>query len=341
MTNAKPNSVRVLLWEWGLPMRLVVMMPIAMHVVVLSSCSPPSFEKPTANLSKGFSETRTAFETLAEDERKSFIAKQVREGLQSGNLILPRNCAQIMSTLPPGTPSETIDCRPSIYVRANNSTNRIEFDSGASDLLKYGKVLDAYGKALAELGAAKDVAALKDATSSAIEGVGGIAAAFGGPAGAAAAAGLKVVAVGVGFYLDQRRLQELRHIVKAADVSVGAGLDEIVRAAIEMQRSAVLDRNHDLTVAGQSIDAMRAAGADQRRIQAAGEALAADHYALQAYARIDLRESLGKMREAHAKLLEALEHPQYEPEVALKAINTFLTKITAVKDELVKLGSNK
>lgn len=322
-------------------MRLLVAMSIVMQVIVLSACSPPSFEKPTADLSKGFSETRTAFETLAEDERKSFIAKQVRQGLQPGNRILSTSCVQIMSTLPPGTPLETIDCRPLIYMHASNSTKRLDFDSGASNLLKYGKALDVYGKALAELGAAKDVAALKDATNSAIEGVGGIAAAFGGPTGVAAAAGLKAVAVGVSFYLDQRRLQELQHIVKAADVSVGAGLDEIVRAAIEMQRSAVLNRNHGLLLASQSIDTMRAANADKRQIQAAAEALAADYYALQAYARIDLRESLGKMREAHAKLLEAVEHPQYEPEAALKAINTFLTKITAVKDELVKLGSNK
>jgi hypothetical protein len=246
-----------------------------------------------------------------------------------------------MSTLPPGTPATTIDCRPSVYVRASNSSKPLEIDAGASKLLEYGKVLDDYGKSLAELGAAKDVAELKDATNSAIEGVGGIAVAFGGPAGAAAAAGLKLVGVGVGFYLDQRRLQELQRIVKAADVSVGDGLTRIVDAATEMQKLVVYKRSNDLNLASQAINAMRATGASQGRIQAAAEALVADHYALQAYARIDLRESLGKMRVAHAKLLEALEHPQYEPEAAIKAINDFVKKITAVKDELIKLRGSK
>lgn len=322
-------------------MRLVVAMSTILQVVALSACSPPSFEKPTADLSKGFSETKAAFETLAEDERKAYIAKQVREGLQSGNLILPADCSRTLSTLPPGTPASTIDCRPSIYYRASNSSRPLEFDAGASKLLEYGKALDDYGKSLADLGAAKDVAALKGAVSSAIDGVGGIATAFGGPAGVAAAAALKVVDAGVSFYLDQRRLQELQRIVKAADVSVGDGLNELVAAATEMQKLVVYNRSNNLNLASEAIKRMRAAGVDQGRIQAAAEALVADHYTLQAYARIDVRESLGKMREAHAKLLEAIEHPQYAPDVAFKAIGDFVKKITAVRDELVKLGAKK
>lgn len=310
-------------------------------LATVTACSPPSFEKPTADLSKGLSETRTAFETLAEDQRKAYIADQVSEGLQPGNRILATGCSRVLSTLPPGTPASTIDCRPSIYYRASNSRKPVEFDAGAAKLLEYGKALDDYGKSLADLGAAKDVAALKGAVSSAIDGVGGIAAAFGGPAGVAAAAGLKVVDVGISFYLDLRRLQELQTIVGAADVSVGGGLDKLVEAATEMQKLVVYKRSIDLGLASEALQRMREAGASQGRLQAAAEALVADHYTLQAYARIDVRESLGKMRQAHAKLLDSIKHPQSTPDAAFKAIADFVKKITDVKDELAKLGAKK
>ena len=49
------------------------------------------FQKPTADLSKGLSEAKAAFETLAEDERQAFIATKVREGLRPGSVILARD----------------------------------------------------------------------------------------------------------------------------------------------------------------------------------------------------------------------------------------------------------
>ena len=69
--------------------------------------------------------------------------------------------------------------------------------------------------------------------------------------------------------------------------------------------------------------------------------MVAGHYSLQAYVNTDVREAFVKMRQAHGKLLEAVEHPQYDPAAALNSINDFVDKMSALRTAFTKLGSNK
>jgi len=319
-------------------MRLGVAGVAAGASIILAACSPPSFQKPTADLSKGLSEAKAAFETLAEDERQAFIATKVREGLRPGSVILAKGCSQIVSTLPADPPPPKYDCRP---VLANGSTREpIDFNPAVPKLLHYMEVLDNYGKGLADLAAADDVTALKAASSKAIGGVGALATAFGGPAGAAAAAALGVVDLGVGFLLDQQRLHQLQKVIKAADVSIEVGLGVIIEAAVQAQQSVAEKRSNDLNLMARALQT-RSTGTDPITAQATGEALVAGHYSLQAYVNTDVREAFVKMRQAHGKLLEAVEHPQYDPAAALNSINDFVDKMSALRTAFTKLGSNK
>ena len=123
------------------------------------------------------------------------------------------------------------------------------------------EVLDNYGKGLADLAAADDVTALKAASSKAIGGVGTLATAFGGPAGAAAAAALGVVDLGVGFLLDQQRLHQLQKVIKAADVSIEVGLGVIIEAAVQAQQSVAEKRSNDLNLMARALQT-RSTGTD-------------------------------------------------------------------------------
>ncbi|MGE0577627.1 MAG: hypothetical protein AB7F22_23460 [Reyranella sp.] len=287
-----------------------------------------SYQIQASGLAGGLSSAKTAFVSLSEAERKSFIASQVRVGLNSGNsLIVPESCIE-------GA------CTP--VMSHGGVEHQIIYKPAAPEALELAGALDGYGKALLTLAQAKDIADLKDAASKASSSASALASAFGGPAiGGVTGAGLGIVNWFVGAYLDYRRFLDLRDIVNAADPSIGIAQDKLSAIAKKLQLSVIAGKSDDLNWATKALTRLRQSGADRAKLQAAGEQLVQEAIDLQAYAEMNVQEPFVKMRKAHAALRDSLNHPSLDPAAAFAAISEFGKSIDAMNTAIAKLKTDK
>lgn len=306
-------------------------------VALVGACSTASYQKQIGAMAEGMSDARRAFELASEDERKAFVAIQVRRGLRPGNLLKMGPKCHTASSEPIVGPKSDIDCLPIVMDRRLGDRPVI-FKPAAPNGLEHMRLVDEYGKTLTELAAAQDVAAVKEAEKRATAAIGAMASAFATPPAAAAVkAGLAVFDWAVGLYLDQQRLQELRRTVQAADPVISSGAEIIAREAKLFQSSIVEARANNLAHKEAALDDM--ARGDKR--QAAGEEFVTEAIALNDYAKMDVTKPFKELAAAHSALKEALENPKLDAQAVFAEVSKFANSASNLREALAKLGGKK
>ncbi len=318
-------------------MRYSSLAGLAVAVALVGACSTASYQKQIGKFADGVSDAKTAFETASEVERQGYISTQVHRGMREGNLIkIGKNC-QSQPSEPYAGPKSGVDCAPIIVDRLLGD-RPLAYKPAAPEGLKFVGLLDDYAKALAQLAAAQDVAALKEGEKAVTAAIGSMAGSFGPPGtGAVVSAGLGIVDWLVGLYLDNQRLQQLRKAVETANPLVAKGSDLVAEQARLMQSSILSKKVADL-------DVKRSAAYDTHdatKRQAAGEAFIADSLALNDYATMDVGEPFEKLKKAHADLAKALQNPDVDMSAVFTQLKAFATSASNLKTAIDKLRSAK
>lgn len=297
----------------------------------LGACAAPNYEKQVSDLSAGFSKVKSTFDSLEEDERQAVIGAQTIRALNRGsNLEIPDTCA-----LPPKrkTPLKTINCRPSMVASDGVSTSFV-IPTKSEQAGKLAGLLVAYGGGLVALASAKDVAELEASVGKARDAIVKLRTDVGGksartePFGAITAAAVWVF----GKYLEQRRFDELHKAVAEGDQLVEKAAGILGEDASTIQRNIIVQKTQILHRQNDNLRVLRKnTEADRTLIDQRGAEIAASALALQQLAETDARVPFQKMREAHAKLLEALDYPAIKPDAVFKAISEFADQADKLK----------
>lgn len=318
-------------------MRFRLIAVAIVSALFVTGCSTAAYQKQIGTMADGMSDAKAAFEMASEEERKGYVATQVARGMRPGNLIkLGPNCRSA-GVEPLAGPGSGVDCLPLIH-DAQRGETRLVFRSAAPKGLKYMSLIDDYAKTLVQLAAAQDVAAVKEGEKQVSGAIAAMATAFATPAAAVVVgAGLGVFDWFVGLYLDNQRLQELRHVVLEADPVVAKGSDLVAQEARLLQSSILSKRALDL----ERERAIAYDTTDRAKRQAAGEAFVAGAIALNDYATMDVGEPFEKMKKAHAELAKALKDPAISPALVFTQLKAFAKSAADLKAALEKMGAKK
>jgi hypothetical protein len=300
--------------------------------LLLSACSAPSYQKQVSDLSGALSKVKSSFETLAEDERQTFVQLQTRRGLRKDFLIqIPGDC---INERPGRVEVNLPGCRPQIRSLKDDTVRTIDFKAAVPRGLQAAGLVADYGTSLVGLTESKDIAELQDAVEKAGAAVTKLqqdvsrnktSTSFG--------AVTTFVTWAVGKYLDAMRFEQLRAVVREADPVVADAANLLSQQASKLQESLVAQKGELLNLSSTELARLRSGG-DVATIDKTADTLVGSAIALQQFARTDVTSPFKKMRAAHAALLAGLENPEVSPEAVFAQISEFVDQVDKLKKGL-------
>lgn len=340
--------------------------------LALGACAASNYEKQVGELSSGFAKLKSSFDTLSEDERNSYIASQTAVAMDGSHaLALPPQCKVSRGisiadcTLRMKT--QGAEWQPLVYSPALTRGSEL-----AGRLATYGESLvtltqskdiadlqDASGKAIAAVGKlAVDVKAVPAEPSGSF---------------ANFATWLVGQYLQQARFAELRSIVESADpvVAKAADLLAGQATlltENILEQRIALQRqqdtalveikdnvstlnaliAEKIKSKSDLDLNAQTNSAAGQRLKDelvqlqQRRRTLLDEqsklanALISNNMALVTLAKAKASSPFGKMRQAHAELLEALSHPNIAPDAVFGKISDFLDQVEKLKAGIEK-----
>jgi hypothetical protein len=300
--------------------------------IILPACSAPSFQKQVSEFSDVLSKTKASFETLAEEERRTFIATQTRLALQDDYVLgLSDKCRVGPSRVPL---TKSVDCRPQLVSRIPGGKSvALDFRPAVPQALKLVSRIAEYGQGLVSLAEAKEISDLKDAVANASAAIVRLHTDVAGKDAAQPFGAIATFASWtIGKFLDEQRFEKLRDAVHYADPLIGDATELLASQTVRIQRSIIAQKSELLNRDQVELERLRlSAPKDRASIEKAADTFVANAIALQYFAETDVITPFRKMRDAHATLLDALDRPDIPIEIVFGQINEFLDQVDRLK----------
>ncbi|GAA0571662.1 hypothetical protein [Rhizomicrobium electricum] len=306
-------------------MRIITkLFPLLLMAVAVAGCtSTSSYREPIATFASAADKAATAFQSLDDDatgQLNGILFQQAAKDKliqKSGCTADSDGCTFTLVGANDGVPVYVPDLMPKTAALLN----------GIRD---YAEALDTLEKA----DATRDVQA---ATSKAVGSAAVVAGAVNAIAGTALTSVAEpvgaVVGYGYGLYQDNRKHAAIVRAVTIMDGVIQGGRAEMATKLKLIQTAKLDDLEKAVSTAHTAFLAEKTPDALTRAINAAK--------AMDAVIKAGLPDLYDKLAEAHAKLKDAVTHPDADPAAVLNALSAFLAQAQRIKDIADKLSTTE